>query len=249
LAEKIKFVVNSTKIIENSSKNVKQVTNLGMSSLKDLVKKTNETNTITKEVISEFDILNEYLRNINQVTTVLENIAQQTSLLSLNASIEAARAGEAGRGFSVVADEIRKLAEESSEAINKIQSVTNIIITSVEDLTDNSQNMLDFIENKVLNDYETLINISHQYNEDALYYKDFSVELNNISEDLLFSVENNIKTIEGVAGAATEGAEETSAIADKVSDVNNKSSYILEEILKAKVSSEKLKEDVSKFKI
>ena len=151
--------------------------------------------------------------------------------------------------FSVVAEEIRKLAEESSQTINKIQTVTGIILTSVEDLTDNSQNMLNFIENKVLKDYETLIDISHQYNKDALCYKDFSLDLNTISEDLLLSVENIIKTIDGVAGAATEGAVETAAIADKAQDVNNKSSYILNETSKAKASSEKLKEDITKFKI
>lgn len=120
---------------------------------------------------------------------------------------------------------------------------------SVEELTNNSKNMLDFIENKVLKDYETLIDISHQYNTDALYYKDFSSELSNISEDLLFSVDNIIKTIEGVAGAATEGATETSAIANRVSDVNSKSGDIFNETSKAKISSEKLKEYISKFMI
>lgn len=189
------------------------------------------------------------VEQINVLSDSILQITEQTNLLALNAAIEAARAGEAGKGFSVVAEEIRKLAEQSSETINKIQSTTGIIVSSVEDLTQNSNIMLSFIEGKVLKDYEILIETSKQYNNDAVYYKDFSVDLSTTSKELLSSVQDILKVIDGVAGAASDGAGGTSDIANKLLEVNNKSNCVLKETLSAKESSGKLKEEISKFKI
>ncbi|WP_160691449.1 methyl-accepting chemotaxis protein [Clostridium sp. C2-6-12] len=241
-AEKSHGISDKAKVISEKAKNILRISEVNQ---KETEKMFLETDNKLKKSIKNAKAV----AQINVLSDSILEITSQTNLLALNAAIEAARAGEAGKGFSVVADEIRKLAEESSETITKIQNVTSVIVMSVEELAENSQKMLDFIENKVLKDYETLIDISHQYNKDALYFKDFSLEFNNVSEDLIFSVDNMIKTIDGVAGAATEGATETAAIANRVSDVNGKSGDIFEETSKAKVSSEKLKEDISKFVI
>lgn len=211
-----------------------------------------ETEKMFKETELKLKQSIEKAKAVGQINVLSDSILQitsQTNLLALNAAIEAARAGEAGKGFSIVAEEIRKLAEQSSETINKIQSTTSIILSSVEDLTDNSNSMLSFIENRILKDYEILVKTSHQYNDDASYYKNFSSELSTTSKELLLSVENMLGIIDSVANAATEGARGTLAIANRVSDVTTQSNDVLEEALKAKKSSEKLKEEIAKFKI
>jgi methyl-accepting chemotaxis protein len=204
-----------------------------------------ETETALKESIEKAKAVEQ----INILADSILAITSQTNLLALNAAIEAARAGEAGKGFSVVADEIRKLAEQSNETINQIQINTKIILSSVEDLSHNSNNMLSFIENKVLKDYENLVQISEEYNDNALYYKDFSTDLSSTSEELLATVQDILATIEGVAGAANEGAHASANIANKVSQVNVKSNDILEQVLNTKDGADKLNIEVAKFSI
>lgn len=203
----------------------------------------------TEKVLMESIEKAKAVEQINVLADSIQQITGQTNLLALNAAIEAARAGEAGRGFSVVADEIRNLAEQSSENVNKIQNTTGVILSSVLELTENSNKLLDFIKNKILKDYEDLAGTSKAFNEDALYYKDFSTELSATSEELFASVHDILKTIDGVAEAAGEGAEGVTDIADKMQGINSKSSGVLKEALKAKESVEKLKEEICKFKV
>lgn len=131
LANQINSVHENTNEIEKIAVNTKEIIGQGMLVVDNLGEKARGTSDITQIVIEDIENLEKQSSMISSIIGTINEIADQTNLLSLNASIEAARAGEAGKGFAVVATEIRKLAEQSSGAANKIKS----IITQIQDQT------------------------------------------------------------------------------------------------------------------
>lgn len=132
LSEKI---INSedeiNKTIE-SMNNLKENNDLGLQSINDLSSKFAENTKASAEVLQGINNLSEKSTSIGNIIRTITEIADQTNLLALNAAIEAARAGESGRGFSVVAEEIRQLAEQSTDSTNKVSNILGEIINVIE---------------------------------------------------------------------------------------------------------------------
>lgn len=115
------------------------------------------------QAINDASVVND----ISKLAKNIAGIAEQTNLLALNAAIEAARAGEQGKGFTVVAEQVRKLAEESALTVCTIQDSTQQVQHSIENLVVNSQKVLSYINEHVVRDYKVMLDISRQYKNDA----------------------------------------------------------------------------------
>ncbi|MCO1604020.1 methyl-accepting chemotaxis protein [Desulfosporosinus nitroreducens] len=199
----------------------------------------------------ELEIAIENSKIVNQISILSESIMQitaQTNLLALNAAIEAARAGEAGKGFSVVSEEIRKLAEQSKDTVIKIQDITVKVMSAVDGLTNSANRLLQFMSADVHDDYSTMLDVADRYNEDAKFVDDLVAEFSSASEEILASMKEVFLTIDGVSKAAYEGAGATTNIAQEATEITLKSNSILELTNSSKKSTEKLQEEISKFR-
>jgi methyl-accepting chemotaxis protein len=218
-----------------------------------------ETDISHKNAIDIYDRTNTQLRESIEHTRAIEEIKElsqtilqitsQTNLLALNAAIEAARAGEAGRGFAVVADEIRKLAENSKEAVSRINDITNNVSGAVQNLVKDSEALLEFVDNQVLNDYKMLVDTSMQYDKDSDMVKEVMTEVNTIAEQLYNTIQQMRQAIEGITIAAGEGAAGTTDIAAKVANIATKANDVLDQVTVNQRSAWKLDEIVGFFNL
>ena len=157
------------------------------------------------------------VEKINSLTSEILSISSQTNLLALNASIEAARAGEAGKGFSVVADEIRVLADNSRDTANNIQHISVAVTQAVEELARDANEMLNFIDTAVLVDYDKFVDIANQYHDDADNIDNMLVDFNHKSQNLEETISKITSGIDGINTAVEENAQGVAIVANNTS--------------------------------
>ncbi|WP_342757467.1 methyl-accepting chemotaxis protein [Kineothrix sedimenti] len=184
---------------------------------------------------------------ITELTEEILGIASKTNLLALNASIEAARAGEAGRGFAVVADEIRALADNSRNTANYIQNISGEVVGHVEDLANDTQEILSFIHKNVLEDYETLERTGKEYFEAAEEMDGIMEDFKTCMSELLYLVKKINKANDGINTTVGDSTQEITGVAEDTSELSENMGQIVRALQEVNDVVERLEGSVSHF--
>ena len=238
IAEKTDELTGYTKDMKAHAQSMESVARTNMESTD---RKVSEILEVLQKAIEDSNSV----KQVNSLTNDILNIASQTNLLALNASIEAARAGEAGRGFAVVASEISQLAAASQEAANNIQRINAVVTNSVNNLSDNANGLVNYINDSILPEFERFVESGVEYNDKASFIEgtmtDFKEKTDSLKQSIL-EISSSINTIshainEGVNGVVS-AADSTQLIVEDMDNISHKmdENYEIADSLKKETS-------------
>ena len=246
----------------NALGKIVQVENSYKNNLEEVLKKINKSNSgvekssrnigVTLESFNDVKVKSEDLEkranDITKIVSIVAGIAEQTNLLALNASIEAARAGEQGKGFSVVAESIKKLSEQSKESVKEINTNLVHFKGNIESLVEQIENQYFILEKETLN-LQDVENLSFDANKSINYIASSMINtINDLNEQTksIESLSNNIKNLSSIAEENSAYSEEGSAsVTQYTQEINN----LTENISNFEKIANMFKEELEKYKI
>lgn len=187
------------------------------------------------------------VQRVNELTDEILSISGQTNLLALNASIEAARAGEAGRGFAVVADEIRQLADSSRDTANNIQNINTMVVAAVKALVDSSNELVAYINETILPDYDSFVASGRQYDDDAAHINGVVTHFHELTAEQKKLVNSISEAIDGIATAIGESASAVTTAAMNTNDLVEDMSKVSDVMQENKQIADALKSEADRF--
>jgi len=187
--------------------------------------------------------------SIKIMADTIGGIAEQTNLLALNAAIEAARAGEQGKGFAVVAEEVRKLAEQSSQAVTAIQETIVKVQDTFNNSIDTGNDILRFINNEVNEQFNAYKETGNQYYSDSNFVSTMSEEIASMSEEITATVGQVSEVVQEVATTAQKSNEQVDTIKESMDETTKAIGQVAETARGQAELAQRLNEMVQKFKI